>query len=70
MYESGFVCPRCLQLYTFAEGKTFRDYDGDEVFQAQLLFLQLHNQNVLQPGMNKVEFCSDGVIISHFDDVF
>lgn len=70
MYENGFVCPRCMQLYSFVEGRTFRDYDGFEVVQAQLLFLQLHSQNVLQFGMNKVEFCFDGLIISHLDDIF
>lgn len=70
LWESGIICPACMQLISFEQAKVLEGYDPQEIYQAIELYELLGSLGMLRPGCNKVEFTEDGMILERMGELY
>jgi len=63
MWERGFLCPNCHDIWTHDEVMLFKGYDIEVVVWAIEMMDKLMALHLLGPGENRVEFHDDFLMV-------
>lgn len=60
---AGGVCPECLNVYRLSAIQRMPGFDRIKVREAMDILILLSSSGILKPGINKVEFYDDGMLM-------
>jgi hypothetical protein len=68
--EDGCMCINCKREYSPEQVALMPGYNAEEMLQHVELFIVLVGAGLISKGLNTVEYCDDGIILSRKGEQF